>query len=77
MSITTITIDAQTRQRLVGYKHGDWTFDDVINMLMDRVSMEDLSEEHIREHLERLKDFKGISKDDFKKRIRKKHQISG
>jgi hypothetical protein len=44
---------------------------------MDRVSMEDLSEEHIREHLERLKDFKGFSKDDFKKRIRKKHQISG
>ena len=77
MSITTITIDAQTRERLGGYKHGDWTFDDVINMLMDKVSIEDISEEHIREHLERVKDFKGISKDEFKKRMRKKQQNAG
>lgn len=77
MSITTITVDAQTRERLTGYKHGDWTFDDVLNMLMDKVSLEDISEEHLREHLERIKDFKGVSKEDFKKKMQRKHQLSG
>jgi hypothetical protein len=41
-------------------------------MLMDKVPLEDISEEHIREHYERLKDFKGISKEEFKKRMRKR-----
>jgi hypothetical protein len=69
---TTITVDDKTKQRLADYKLGDWTYDDVLNMLMDKISIEDISEEHIREHYRRLKDFKAISKDEFKQRIRKK-----
>jgi hypothetical protein len=69
---TTITINKATRDRLADYKLGDWTFDDVLNMLMDQVSIEDISAEHIREHYRRLADFKGISKEDFRKRLKKR-----
>ncbi|MEW5759479.1 MAG: hypothetical protein AB1779_01780 [Candidatus Thermoplasmatota archaeon] len=72
MAITTITIESETKKRLLGYKYGDWTYDDVLNMLMDKVALEDITEEHIREHYARLKDFKGVSKEEFKRRIRKR-----
>ena len=77
MTITTITVEDNTKSRLLGYKHGSWTYDDVLNLLMDKVPLEDISEEHIREHNERLKDFRGISKEQFKKRIRKRLNRSG
>jgi len=41
-------------------------------MLMNRVSIEDISAEHIKEHYRRLADFKGISKEEFKSRMRKR-----
>ena len=66
---TTITIDARTKERLADYKLGDLTYDDVLNMIMDRVNIEDITAEHIREHYRRLGDFKGLSKEDFKKRL--------
>ena len=69
---TTITINERTKERLSDYKFGDWTFDDVLNMLMNKVSIEDISAEHIREHYRRLADFKGLSKEEFKSRIKKR-----
>jgi len=59
---TTITINKTTKERLSDYKFGDWTFDDVLNMLMDKISIEDISAEHIKEHYRRLADFKGFLK---------------
>jgi hypothetical protein len=73
---TTITVDDKTKQRLADYKLGDWTYDDVLNMLMDKISIEDISEEHIREHYRRLKDFKAVSKEDFKQRFKKQKKRS-
>lgn len=35
---------------------------------MNKVSIEDISDEHIKEHYLRLADFKGISKEEFKSR---------
>lgn len=69
---TTITINEKTKERLSDYKFGDWTFDEVLNMLMNKVSIEDVSREHIKEHYRRLADFKGISKEEFKSRIKKR-----
>ena len=69
---TTITIGNKTKDRLADYKFGNLTFDDVLNMLMDRVSIEDISAEHIKEHYHRLAEFKGIPKEEFKSRIRER-----
>jgi hypothetical protein len=66
---TTITINEKTKERLSDYKFGDLTFDNVLNMLMDKVSIEDISDEHIKEHYRRLADFKGITKEEFKSRM--------
>jgi hypothetical protein len=68
---TTITVRERTKARLTGYRFGDWTFDDILNMLMDRVSIEDISAEHIREHYRRLGDFKGVGMEEFKARAKK------
>lgn len=45
-------------------------------MSMDKVSIEDISAEHIREHYRRLDDFKGLSKEEFKKRLQKRLRSS-
>lgn len=66
---TTITVDLKTKERLADYKFGDVSYDEVLNMLMDKVSIEDISAEHIREHYRRLGDFKGVTKEEFKKRL--------
>ena len=70
---TTITVDKRTKERLADYKLGNWTYDDVLQMLMDNVSLEDITAEHIEEHYRRLEDFKGISKEEFRKRL--KHRL--
>jgi hypothetical protein len=74
---TTITIHVETKKRLAGYKLGDWTYDDVLNMIMDRVSIEDISAEHIREHYRRLGEFKGVTKAEFKKWLEKRLKSGG
>ena len=51
MNITTITLKRKTKTRLSDYKHGDRSYDEIINMLMDKVPLEDITEEHIQEHL--------------------------
>lgn len=71
---TTITVEERTKDRLTDYKFGNWTYDEVLNMLMNKVSIEDISSEHIEEHYRRLKDFKGVSKDDFKKELKKRQK---
>lgn len=76
MTITTISIKPETKTRLTDYKMGDQSFDDVLNFLMDNVSLEDISKEHLRKHFERLKDFDGISKDEFKKQALKRKKGS-
>ena len=73
---TTITLDMKTKERLADYKYGDMTYDEVLNMLMDKVSIEDISAEHIKEHYRRLDDFKGLSKEEFKKRLQKRLKSS-
>ncbi len=67
---TTITIDKKTKERLADYKLGDWTYDEVLQLLMDNVSLEDVTAEHLRKHYRRLADFKELSKEDFKKRLK-------
>ena len=69
---TTITIESRTKDRLADYKFGNLTYDEVLNMLMDKVSIEDISSEHIEEHYRRLKDFKGATKEEFKKELKKR-----
>jgi hypothetical protein len=69
---TTITVSERTRRRLAGYKHGESTFDDVLNALMDRVPLEDLVAEQVDEHYRRLKDFQGVSAKEFKAKLRRR-----
>jgi len=71
---TTITINDKTKARLADYKFWDWTYDDVLTMLMNKVSIEDISAQHIEEHYRRLSEFQGIPKKEFKARI--KNRIS-
>ncbi len=69
MMTTTVSINEQTKSRLNDYKMGNMTYDDLLNYLMDVVSIEDVSKEHIEQHYKRLKTFKGVSKEEFKKRL--------
>ncbi len=69
---TTITVDKKTKERLEDYKLGNWTYDEVLQMLMDKVSLEDITAEHLKEHYRRLEDFKGVSKEEFKKKLQKR-----
>ena len=71
MAMTTITIRGETKRRLADYKFGDQTYDDVLNLLMSHVGIEDLSQEHIKEHYARLRDFQGVPKGEFKARVRR------
>lgn len=70
MAITTITLRTSTKRRLADYKWGDGTYDDVLNMLMDRVPLEDVSREQVREHYRRLRTFQGIPKEEFKASVK-------
>ena len=70
MAITTITVRTSTKKRLSDYKWGDRTYDDVLNVLMDRVPLEDISREQVREHYRRLKTFEGVSKEEFKAKVK-------
>ena len=63
MAITTITVRTSTKKRLSDYKWGDRTYDDVLNVLMDRVPLEDISREQVREHYRRLKTFERVSRE--------------
>ncbi len=44
---------------MADYNLGDWTYDEVLQLLMDNVSLEDVTAEHLRKHFGRSDDFKG------------------
>lgn len=69
---TTITISDKTRARLADYRLGNLTYDDVLNLFMDRVDLEDISVEHVLEHYRRLADFKGVPAEEVQARIAKR-----
>jgi len=71
MPMTTISLQSDTKERLDDYKMGNMTYDDLLNVFMDMVAIEDISEEHIKEHYRRLETFRGVTKDEFKKRYQK------
>lgn len=77
MTITTITVRSSTRKRLADYKWGEHTYDDVLNMLMNRVPLEDISREQIREHYRRLKSFHGVPKEEFKAKLTARRRSGG
>ena len=70
VTVTTITIRTSTKKRLADYKWGVRTYDDVLNILMDRVSLEDVSREQVREHYRRLESFQGVPREEFKAGVR-------
>ena len=70
MAMTTISLQRHTKERLDDYKMGNMTYDELLNIFMEKVTIEDISDEHIKEHYERLNTFRGVTKEEFKKRMR-------
>ena len=68
--VTTISIKGITKTRLNDYKMGNMTYDDLMNFFMDAISIEEIAEEHIKEHYARLTTFRGVPLEAFKKRLR-------
>ncbi len=64
---TTITLREKTKKRLDCYKMDEMSYDDLLNYLMDIISVNDIAEEDIKEHYRRLETFKPLPKEDFKK----------
>jgi predicted CopG family antitoxin len=60
-SYRTIPVRPTTWRRLMDYKMGEATFDDVLNELMDNVPIEVFSKKLIEEHNRRLRTFEGRS----------------
>jgi hypothetical protein len=58
-SYRTIPVRPSTWRRLIDYKMGEATFDDVLNELMNNVPIEVFSEKIIEEHYRRLRTYKG------------------
>lgn len=77
VTITTITVRSSTKRRLADYKWGERTYDDVLNILMNRVPLEDISREQIREHYRRLKGFQGVPKEEFKAKVAARRRSGG
>ena len=55
MAYKTLNISHTTYERLLVFNHGNMTFDDVINRLMEQVSEEKFYKEVLKEHRKRLK----------------------
>jgi hypothetical protein len=58
-SYRTVPVRPSTWRRLMDYKMGEATFDDVLNELMDNVPIEVFSKNLIAEHYKRLRTFEG------------------
>jgi len=58
MAYRTINLDPQTYEKLVYYKHGNMTFNDVINELMDTISEEEFYMKILKEHRRTIKEMK-------------------
>lgn len=61
----TLTVKEETKKRLDRFKTCEMTDDDLLNYLMNTVSTEDITEDDVRKHYERLETFKLAPKDDF------------
>jgi len=68
VAITIITVRTSKKKRSADYQRGDRTYDDVLNMFMDRVSLEDISREQVQEHVRRLESFQGFPRVKFRAR---------
>ena len=58
MAYKTINVSPTTYERLVIYKVGNQTFDDILNRLMDQVSEEKFYKKVLAEHRKRMKRIK-------------------
>ena len=54
MAYKTINVKPETYSRLVFYKHGNRSFDDILNKFMDNISEERFYEEVLKEHRRRM-----------------------
>ncbi len=55
MAYKTINLKPATYSRLVFYKHGNKSFDDILNEFMDRVSEDKFYEKVLKDHREIMK----------------------
>ena len=55
MTYKTINLNPETYERLILYKHGNMTFDDVINKVLNNVNEEEFYEYILKEHKKRIK----------------------
>ena len=55
MAYKTINVKPETYSRLVFYKHGNRSFDDILNKFMDNISEERFYEEVLKDHRRRMK----------------------
>jgi len=70
MTYKTINVTEGTYDRLVYYKHGNMTFDEVLNKLMDEISEEEFYRSILEEHKRIVEDMKKgnyLSREDLEK----------
>ncbi|MDG6224017.1 MAG: hypothetical protein QCI82_00725 [Candidatus Thermoplasmatota archaeon] len=68
MAYRTINVTDGTYERLVYYKHGNMTFDDTLNKLMDHISEEDFYRSILKEHkgiVEEMKNGQYMTQEEF------------
>ena len=74
MSYKTINISSKTYERLVLYKHGNMSFDDVINEFMKVVEEKKFYNKILKEHKKRMTKIKSgdfIESNDLKNSLKK------
>jgi len=54
MTYKTINLKPETYERLILYKHGNTTFDEVLNQLLDMIREEDFYRKVLEEHRSRM-----------------------
>ena len=65
-----ITVKKETKKRFDSFKICEMTDDDLLNYLIDIIFTEDITEEDIKKHYERLETFRPVPMDDFIKMIK-------
>ncbi len=58
MSYKTINVTPQTYEKLILYKHGNMSFDDVLNEFMNLVEKKDFYSRILQEHKKRMRKMK-------------------
>ena len=73
MTYKTINLNPETYEKLVLFKHGNMTFDDVLNEILDMVDEEEFYKHVLKEHKNRMKKIKAgeyIETDDISKALK-------